>query len=542
MFHKSGRAHPDARNERPDYERVWNFCAQPNSKKKPNEKEPPIVNLGRMALSLTFLLAAPSLIACPPQSQDEAQSPKACCPQVSKHRLGPVHVSINWRSRVESWDWFKASGGNNSYEFGDSLLRVGIGQSSDRLDWFLEASAPLILGLPTNAVLPSPEGQLGLGGTYYAANGSRSNNANLFMKQAYVRFTFPHTTTLQAGRFEYFDGLELTSSDALLATVVRTRIASRLISNFGFSAVQRSFDGLQFSWKFANNSVTLLAVRPTAGVFQTSGMGELDVDVYYGAFNKSVHSNYGAGQLRVFSLGYIDHRSTVLKTDNRPQSERAADFGKIEIATTGADYAHVFHSSRSGDFDFLAWGAMQTGSWGALQQRAGALVGEVGWKPDVRKLKPWISAGYSYGSGDGNPNDNYHGTFFQVLTTPRQYAQFPFYNMMNNKDVYMTVNLQPAKRVTLRSEWHNLRLANPADLWYLGGGAFQGNTFGYTGRPSNGHRNLADVGDFNVTYEFNRNFSATAYYAHAWGGNVIGSIYSSGANADFAYLETDFRF
>jgi hypothetical protein len=80
------------------------------------------------------------------------------------------------------------------------------------------------------------------------------------------------------------------------------------------------------------------------------------------------------------------------------------------------------------------WGVVQTGSWGDLAQRAGAFVGEAGWQPPVKVLKPWLSAGYSYGSGDGNPNDSHHGTFFQVLTTPRQYARFPFYNMMNNED------------------------------------------------------------------------------------------------------------
>jgi len=55
-----------------------------------------------------------------------------------------------------------------------------------------------------------------------------------------------------------------------------------------------------------------------------------------------------------------------------------------------------------------------------------------------------LSAGHSYGSGEGNPNDSTHGTFFQVLTTPRLYARFPFCNMMNNEDFYGTLDLHPA--------------------------------------------------------------------------------------------------
>ena len=107
-------------------------------------------------------------------------------------------------------------------------------------------------------------------------------------------------------------------------------------------------------------------------------MDELDVDTYYGAYTRSVTAGQSSGELRVFGLGYIDHRTQVLKTDNRPAPVRAADFGKIEIATWGADYVHVFNTTNSGKFHFLLWGAVQTGSWGVLTQRAGAFVGEAG--------------------------------------------------------------------------------------------------------------------------------------------------------------------
>ena len=143
----------------------------------------------------------------------------------------------------------------------------------------------------------------------------------------------------------------------------------------------------------------------------------------------------------MFGLGYVDDRTTILKTDNRPTPIRTKDVGKIQLATYGGDYVQVINTTNAGKFDFLAWGVIQGGSWGAVTQRAGAFVGEFGWQPAVKHLKPWLSAGYSYGSGDGNPNDSTHGTFFQALTTPRQYARFPFYNMMNNEDFYATLNL-----------------------------------------------------------------------------------------------------
>ena len=96
-----------------------------------------------------------------------------------------------------------------------------------------------------------------------------------------------------------------------------------------------------------------------------------------------------------------------------------------------------------------------------------------------------------------------------MLTTPRQYARFPFYNMMNNEDFYGAVNVRPVSKLLVRSEGHALRLASGSDLWYSGGGAFQPQTFGYQGRPANGSRSLANVWDISGDYQITRSFGAT---------------------------------
>src|SRR6266545_5597689 len=99
--------------------------------------------------------------------------------------------------------------------------------------------------------------------------------------------------------------------------------------------------------------------------------------------------------------------------------------------------------------------------------RSGAFAAETGWQPPVlRAVRPWLRGGYNYGSGDGNPNDATHGTFFQVLPTPRVYARFPFFNMMNNRDTFGELVLRPSKALTIRSSVHALALASRTDLWY----------------------------------------------------------------------------
>jgi hypothetical protein len=483
------------------------------------------------------LVEAPSSPA-----QQQTMAPAKPVPSPPKHKIGPLEITVNWRSRAEGWNWFEGPTGNSDYGLWDSLLRVGIGQTGEKFDWFVEGEQPSILGLPNDAVVAAPQGQLGLGGSYYAANNNHTNVANGFVKQGFVNFKHLGPMGLKVGRFEYFDGLEVKPKDALLATVIQTRISSRLISNFAFAAVQRTYDGVQLSANSGANNFTFFGARPTQGVFQVKGMDELDVDTYYGAYTRSINAGHSSGELRVFALGYIDHRTRTLKTDNRPAPARTADIGKIEIATWGADYVHVFNTTDAGKFDVLFWGALQTGSWGNLSQHASSFVTEAGWQPPVKILKPWISAGYSYGSGDGNASDSRHGTFFQVLTTPRQYARFPFYNMMNNEDLYGSLNLRPVSKLGLRSEVHTLRLANSHDLWYSGGGAFQPKTFGYTGRPSNTNRGLANVWDVSADYQFTPTFSTTLYYGHAWGKSVVSSIYPKDANGSLIFLETNYHF
>lgn len=495
---------------------------------------------GQQSLSAANFNATTNVASGP--AAPAAPSPVPTNGAPSKPKLGPLEVSVNWRTRSEGWNWFEAPAGNSDYGFWNSLLRIGIGQTGERVDWFIEGEQPSILALPNDAVVAAPQGQLGLGGSYYAANNNHINEANGFVKQAFVNFKALGPVALKIGRFEYFDGAEVKPKDPFLAAIVQTRIANRLLSNFGFSAVQRAFDGVQVSLNSGGNNFTFLGARPTQGVFQVKGMDELDVDVYSGTYTRSIHSGSVAGQFRIFGIGYVDHRTLVLKTDNRPSAARSADHGKIEIGTYGMDYVHVYDANKTGKFDVVLWGALQNGSWGSETQQAAAFVTEAGWQLPIRIMQPWFSVGYSYGSGDGDANNSRHGTFFQLLPTPRPYARFPFYNMMNDEDAYGALNLRPTAKLSLRTEAHSLRLANHSDLWYSGGGAFQPKSFGYTGRPSSGNRGLANVWDLSADYQFTRSFSTSLYYGHAWGKAVVASIYPKDANGQYVFLETNFHF
>ena len=484
---------------------------------------------------------AAAMLAADPST---ASAPKPASPsEQAQQKLGLFNLTVNWRFRTEAWDWFEPSvPAQNAYAFEHSLLRVGLGQKFEKFEWFVEGAQDAIVDLPTSAVLSGRPGQLGLGAAYFVANGNGQNNANGFVRQAYLGFNLPANARFRIGRFTFLDGAEVAPKDKSLATLVNARITQRLIGDFGFSAVGRSFDGARLDFDTGAGTFTLLGARPTRGVYQIDAMGELNIDLFYGAWNVPVNLANSSGSFRLFSLGYIDERSSVLKTDNRSTALRSADHQHIRIGTYGADYVHVFRAQNAGQFDFLLWGAVQNGSWGMLTQRAGAFVAEGGWQPRVSQIKPWLRAGYSYGSGDSDPADGTHKTFFQVLPTPRPYARFPFYNMMNNEDFFGSATFRLPHSFVLRSELHALRVANRNDLWYGGGGAFQPRSFGYTGRATAGNRSLANVWDISMDVPLRYGLTLTTYYAHAWGKSVVESIYPAGTNAQFGYVETNFHF
>ena len=455
-------------------------------------------------------------------------------------KLGNITFSGSIRERYEVWNWFEPASGNNLYSYSGTVIRFGFSQKHEHYDWNIEFEAPILLGVPDNAVHPPPLGQYGLGGSYYAANDNSRNAAFIFPKQAFIRFKGEHSS-LRLGRMEFTDGSEVKPKDPTLASLKADRIGQRLIGNFGFSDVMRSLDGGQFLYSNGPWTFTALSAIPTRGVFQVDGWGWVDTPVTYVALTRQTEIGSSHAEWRVFGIYYNDDRS-IVKTDNRPAPAKATDLGGINIGTYGGHFILAAPTS-SGTFDLLGWGALQSGSWGFLTQRSGAGAIEAGWQPTfASRVRPWIRGGYYYSSGDGNPNDGTHGTFFAVLPTPRVYARFPFFNSMNNTDAFVEVMLRPSKALTVRSDVHGLWLSNKNDLWYSGGGAFQPWTFGFNGRPSNGSTSLATLYDISGDYKWKYGLSFGLYFGYAQGGNAIKKIYPINSNGALGYSELNYRF
>src|SRR2546422_5250903 len=222
---------------------------------------------------------------------------------------------------------------------------------------------PILFDLPEQ---PTSAGPAGLGANYFVANDRSTNAASLFVKQAFVRFKDlggVEGQSLKIGRMEFFDGAEVSPKNETLASLKRDRVAARLLANFGFTHVQRSVDGVQYVFDRPTMNVTLLAARPTRGVFQVDGWGELNINVLYGAITRQVGSGGDAGEWRLFGLTYHDGRDGVVKTDNRPLDARQADREHVTVHTVGGHYIRAIASPR-GPIDVLRWGAATAVSGG----------------------------------------------------------------------------------------------------------------------------------------------------------------------------------
>jgi hypothetical protein len=284
--------------------------------------------------------------------------------------------------------------------------------------------------------------------------------------------------------------------------------------------VGRSFDGVQATYATPGGVANVMAMRPTEGVFQLNGLGEVaDTDIAYASYTRPASTS----EYRVFGALYRDGRQAPLsvKVDNRPVATRTADRGDISVTTVGAHYIKTL-----GQADLLAWGALQGGDWGNLSHRAGAFALEAGYQPKNSKLKPWLRVGINKSTGDGNAADGSHKTFFPMVYTPRVYHRTPFFNSMNNEDVFASLILRPNPKLVVRADARRLRLSNAGDLWYTGGGAFQDNSFGYAGRPSGGSKSLGNLFDLSLDYNISPVSSVGLYFGHVAGGNVIENIYA----------------
>lgn len=441
-------------------------------------------------------------------------------------------------TRVEAWRFFEphAGGGDPDYTFGGNRLFLQARRSSARIDLTLAAQHVGLLGLPAGATGP---GALGTGALYYTQGGSRVRPQQLYLRYAHLWFKdVAPGLDVQIGRQPYASGGERATAHPKIEAIKRQRLDARLVGEFEWSLYQRAFDGIRLDWRRAGAGVTAVAFMPTQGGFARDS-NETMTRVFVAGATVDVPPAAGRpAELQGFAWYYGDRRLVTGRPDN---SGRAAGRADVGIATFGGS-AVVARQAGPGEVDVLGWMAGQAGEWYGEPHRAIAVAAETGYQWPRAAWAPWARAGLLRASGDDDPLDGRHHTFFPMLPTVRRFSQTTVNSTMNLDDLFAQLLLRPHADLALRLDAHRLRLATAADRWYAGSGATlsSGGNFGYVSRGSGGARSLGTSIEASAAWTASPGWNVNAFVGRIQGGPVVASTFA-GDRLWFFYVENGLR-
>ena len=465
-----------------------------------------------------------------------------CCSTVSAlPLLATTHaaaedfrLSGSLRGRFELVDWASpaASAPEATYGYASSKLQLGAEYKKDFFTAELEGQYSQSYDLPGTAVGP--------GAANRAANSDRHSPGSVFIRRAAVQgVTTLREDTLRAklGRFLYTSGREVQNGDRTLEWLKRRRIAGRLIADYDYW-FGRSFDGVRLDYQHTSwGTFTTSALRPTEGILAVDGMEQIHgINLVTAVFSVEPGQLSGRSDAQFFYYFYEDERGAVL-TDNRPEAVSAADRSSIENHSFGFHWLKLYGYDDV-KIDSLTWAVLQFGNWGVDDHLAAAWAIEAGVRFEKIFGRPWLRAGWNFGSGDSDPNDGDHTTFNPMLTAARNYARTPFFNRMNNNTLFTQVFWQPHRKISVRSDLQTVWLANTDDLLYFGVGPSRQDSsdFGVGGLPSGGDRYVGTLLDLTVNTKIRKWLTLELYAGHVFGGDVLRNNFSD-EDIDYAFVQ-----
>ncbi len=464
------------------------------------------------ALSLTFALLGKA---------EEPWQLKTQGPYATQWRL-----ELSDRLRGEFVDWFDASTRESTYNFTANKFQLGLRVLHPHLESFIQFQDTFLTGLPKSGV--------GIGANYFLNTPETTQN-RAFLRQGWARLKYG-PFYLQGGRQLYADSAQGAATQPALKWIQDFRLAQRLIGPFDYTHTGRSFDGGSVGVLTEDFELTGFAFLPTSGGFEIAGQSTISA-VQLAGITLSLRDSkrFGPTLGRLFWTYYADGRR-LLATDNRPLVKRQTTKTQdIRVHTLGASAARLW-TFEPGTLDIVGYFYGQFGAWQTQDHRAWAYGVEAGYQFSDLWGAPWLRAGVNTGSGDSSPSDGTHKTFFQMLSTPWLYAMFPFYNMMNNQDVFAQLILKPHSIVTLRADFHWLKLKESKDLVYAGAGATSDRVFGFSGSPSGGSRELAYLAHILLNIKPLPYLGFNFLYAHAFGQEALDPQFS-GRQGNYGFAE-----
>lgn len=475
-----------------------------------------------LSLGLACLLAASASAAEPAPAPPPPEPGFHATPSLfwisGKHR---VDLGAAIRTRTELWDAF----GINTLGYTGVRTRIRAQYNwADRILVGAEGQYLFIDGMDPDAT--------GAIATYRGANNGREDVGAFDLRGLFFEFRPTPKSAVRVGRQDFKIGGELLATEPDWRYLQAARIGERLIGTVGWSHAERAFDGVGASWDLGAHHLRAFGARPTTGVFAVADAYRPLRDIFFGGGVWTIKRGTWLPntELSVFGIGYEDDRS----------ASEGGISGGVEVYTAGGSWLGIYPLG-PGKVDTLVWLAGQTGEYMHRDHLAGAAVLEAGYQLPDLFAKPWLRVGLNMASGDGDPGDDHHHTFFNLMPTNHLYYgfldQLAFQNLVNP---FLQLRLAPHPMLMLNLFVHWFQLATEDDSRYAGTGAFNRSAFGFTASGANNSKNVGT--EYDAVLTFTPHKAVTIELGAGWldGGRVFRT--RTDRDAGFGYASVELKY
>jgi hypothetical protein len=439
-----------------------------------------------------------------------------------------VQAILSDVTRVETWSFFTPFAGDVDPDYtlvgNRATLAVSLrGRHVDLRGAFQYAQ---LLGAPNDA---SYLGPLGPGASYFDASGA-PRSYQLYIRAMSMRVKGAGLS-VEVGRTDFTSAADGPPRSAAIERLTSERLAGRLIGGAEWTPFERAFDGVRLDLGRRRWRATSALIFPTQGAFEESANPTISalrvvtgtLAIGWPGREDSTGESVPSSELQVFAAHYRDRRSVSGRPDN---ADRVADSVDVAIGTIGVSHVSVI-PWRGGQFQSVVWAAGQGGDWYGLEHRAFSAIAEGGYE-FRSKWQPGVRAGYLYASGDDEPGDGRHETFFPLLPTTMPALLGGTFAQMNLRQLFAGGRLTLSPRFGVSASVSQLSLARPGDCWYSGTGATasRGTYFGFFARPSGFATGLGTLVQAGAETTVARHWRLKADVGVMRGGDVVRQLFS----------------
>ncbi len=189
-------------------------------------------------------------------------------------------------------------------------------------------------------------------------------------------------------------------------------------------------------------------------------------------------------------------------------------------------------------FDYTLEGVLERGSYSNDSIHAGAGYVKVGYTASSLPLSPHLVPEYDYATGNSHRNPQRIGTFYQFYPSNHNVFglidKFGWQNIRQNR---LSLDMHPAKNLTVLFQGEFLQVANKNDAVYNSGGGV------LIGPPIGGFRsdNIGSEFDASMQYAGHYHLKYEAGVGHLWPGALMGAN-KNGAALTLSYFQVSYKF